>query len=63
MRQALLDSGSQVNFVTDELAQTLKIKRACLSLRGIIGTNAQSKKKIHTIVKSLVGSSRPKFTS
>jgi len=60
LARALLNSGSQANFVTDELAQRLNIKRGdgCLSLRGIGGTNAQATKKIHKIVKSRLGSSQ-----
>ncbi|XP_052850685.1 uncharacterized protein LOC128261177 [Drosophila gunungcola] len=60
LARALLDSGSQLNFVTDELAQRIKITRedVCMSLRGIGGTNAQATKKIHTIVKSRIGNSQ-----
>jgi len=44
LARALLNSGSRVHFVTDELAQRLKIKRedVCLRFRGIGGTYAQA---------------------
>ncbi|XP_051864115.1 uncharacterized protein LOC127566213 [Drosophila albomicans] len=57
LARALLDSGSQINFVTEELAQRLHLRRedSCISLLGIGESNSQVKKKIHTVVKSRVG--------
>ncbi|KAH8338213.1 hypothetical protein KR067_007314, partial [Drosophila pandora] len=63
LARALLDSGSQMNFITEDLAQRLQIRReeSCINLLGIGQTNSQVKKKIHTVVKSRVNSSEFSF--
>ncbi|XP_053968655.1 uncharacterized protein LOC128870082 [Anastrepha ludens] len=54
--RALLDSGSQVNFMTEDLAQKLRIRRESTTL-NIIGIGNATKKvrtKLNTFVKSRV---------
>ncbi|XP_065368751.1 uncharacterized protein LOC135961183 [Calliphora vicina] len=56
--RALLDSGSQINFVTEELSQRLQLKKEenNLSLVGVGKTNSAAKFKIQATVKSRVNS-------
>ncbi|KAI8129101.1 hypothetical protein CVS40_0911 [Lucilia cuprina] len=55
---ALLDSGSQINFVSEELSQRLQLEKEenNLSLVGIGKTNSAAKFKIQATVKSRVNS-------
>jgi len=52
LARALLDSGSPINCVTDELAQRLQLCRdeASISLLGIAQRKTQVKTKIYTVV-------------
>lgn len=61
--RALLDSGSQINFITEELAQRLQIKRdeGNLNLLGIGNTNSTARSKIQATLKSRMESQE--FTS
>ena len=56
--RALLDSGSQINFVTEELSQRLQLEKEenNLSLIGIGKTNSAAKYKIQATVKSRINS-------
>ncbi|XP_037931322.1 uncharacterized protein LOC119666116 [Teleopsis dalmanni] len=56
--RALLDSGSQTNFMTEELAQLLQLRRedGCLTLIGIGKINTTVKHKLHATVRSRVNS-------
>ncbi|XP_046803809.1 uncharacterized protein LOC124419233 [Lucilia cuprina] len=56
--RALLDSGSQINFVSEELSQRLQLEKEenNLSLVGIGKTNSAAKFKIQATVKSRVNS-------
>ncbi|XP_037929892.1 uncharacterized protein LOC119664680 [Teleopsis dalmanni] len=56
--RALLDSGSQTNFMTEELAQLLQLRRedGCLNLIGIGKINTTVKHKLHATVRSRVNS-------
>ena len=61
--RALLDSGSQPNLITEELAQLLRLKKeGCrLSLNSIGETNSLSKSRVNLTVASSVNSTP--FTS
>ncbi|KAH8292663.1 hypothetical protein KR054_008822, partial [Drosophila jambulina] len=63
LARALLDSGSQTNFITEELANRLQIRReeSCINLLGIGESNSQDKKKVHTVVKSRINGSEFSF--
>ncbi|KAH8264687.1 hypothetical protein KR038_010116 [Drosophila bunnanda] len=63
LARALLDSGSQTNFITEKLANRLQIRReeSCINLLGIGESNSQVKKKIHTVVKSRINGSEFSF--
>ncbi|XP_055919381.1 uncharacterized protein LOC129951309 [Eupeodes corollae] len=52
--RALLDSGSQVNFITEELSQRLRLRKEerSLNLIGIGKANTTVHKKVHAVVKS-----------
>lgn len=58
MARALLDSGSQTNFVTKDLAQRLQTRKGlffiCINLLGIGAANSQFKNKIRRLVKSRI---------
>ena len=58
--RALLDSGSQVNFVTEETASRLKIHREHegLNLIGIGEVETSTKQKISTIIKSRINETK-----
>ena len=58
LARALLDSGSQINFVTEELAQRLQLRKEeqILSLLGIGKTNSSAKFKLQATVKSRMNS-------
>ncbi|XP_037819937.1 uncharacterized protein LOC119609284 [Lucilia sericata] len=63
LARALLDSGSQPNLITEELAQLLRLKRegGRLNLNGICETNSYSKSCVNLPVTSRVNSTQ--FTS
>ncbi|XP_033250890.1 uncharacterized protein LOC117189926 isoform X3 [Drosophila miranda] len=63
LARALLDSGSQTNFITEDLANRLQIRReeSCINLLGIGESNSQVKDKIHTVVKSRINGSEFSF--
>ncbi|XP_046807525.1 uncharacterized protein LOC124420040 [Lucilia cuprina] len=58
LARALLDSGSQINFVTEELSQRLQLQKQerNLSLIGIGRTNSSAKYKLQATVKSRMNS-------
>ncbi|XP_065368808.1 uncharacterized protein LOC135961242 [Calliphora vicina] len=58
LARALLDSGSQINFVTEELSQRLQLQKQerNLSLIGIGRTNSSAKHKLQATVKSRMNS-------
>ncbi|XP_037930699.1 uncharacterized protein LOC119665544 [Teleopsis dalmanni] len=58
LARALFDSGSQVNFITEELAQRLQIKKEAktLNLIGIGETNSTVRQKLHATVRSRINS-------
>ncbi|KAH8346294.1 hypothetical protein KR084_005848, partial [Drosophila pseudotakahashii] len=63
LARALLDSGSQTNFITEDLAHRLQIrkKESCINTLGISESNSQVKKKVHTVVKSRINGSEFSF--
>ena len=54
--RAMLDSGSQINIITDEFANRLKIKRylAAVHITGIGERSADINQQISTIIKSKI---------
>ncbi|XP_037957049.1 uncharacterized protein LOC119686867 [Teleopsis dalmanni] len=58
LARALLDSGSQVNLITEELAQRLQLKKEAktLNLIGIGETNSTVRQKLHATVRSRINS-------
>jgi len=57
--RALLDFGSQTNFITEELAQTLKLKKVRIehSINGIGETSQRVTSAVWGLIKSCINNS------